>query len=332
MSKIPKCPYSKKNQYYLTHKNQYCGYSKEYFKFIRHDSSLKAKWLSWKVLFDSGLSLKQGEILFKNKYFQKIRLRMCFKTFNTKKFINFLINKKDFEKSKANKLINNIDITNFQSIKEFVENYYKITSYKNHDINYYLKRGYSLEKSKKKILHFFQAGNRSTELKRLNSKIYNDWYKTTRMPGARKLKQYPQNQSKFEKKILRVLKYFKINNIAFHTPCKEIEENKHSYNHDFFLKDYNLIIEYNGSYWHKDAIADKRFNINEYMREIIKAKHVINYKRKTKVRYLILWEYDIQNNLRKAIKIIKKVALCKNKNKKFFSERKIDNIMFKYVI
>jgi len=71
LEKIPKCQYCKESQYF--NGSRYVGCSKEYFNFIKHDTHVKAVWLSWGNLFRIGLSLNEANQLKENKKLQYIK-------------------------------------------------------------------------------------------------------------------------------------------------------------------------------------------------------------------------------------------------------------------
>jgi very-short-patch-repair endonuclease len=162
------------------------------------------------------------------------------------------------------------------------------------------------------------------------------WFSSTRSPGgvaAAKSFFRNDNKSKFEIKIHKALRRLKIKNKKFFTPCNDHRvANKINFIHDFYLEDYNMIIEYNGSHWHQDISSTKNKNkycINDYIKSIIRAKISIELKRKRKIKYLLIWENDVNNDLGKALRIIKDAIESKNS---FISTRKIDYIIYNHVI
>ena len=84
------------------------------------------------------------------------------------------------------------------------------------------------------------------------------------------------------------------------------------YSVDNYLKDYNLIIEVMGDYWHCNPIKYKYINYKNQVDRIIRDKAKHSYiKNKYNIEILYLWEYDIMNNLNKCKNLI--IDYIKNK-------------------
>lgn len=293
-------------------------------KFIR-----KCFWLSWnKLLNEFNLDLNLAEKRLQNKYYQKVRLWYPFEKYDRENFLDYML-KKQIKIDKANDILDLLDNKKLEGIDELI----KIHSVKNHNVNYYIYRGYDESESNEKLIDFFKKGPAATELKRKNFE-YNKKFKESRMPGAKAAGLNRNTHSKMENKIIE---YFQSidnikMNIKFHTPIKGIYKrvfNKgNNFAHDLLLN--NFIVEYNGSYWHKDYLFDRRFSKEDYMIEIYKAKYCIDYKRSNSFNYILLWEKDF-NKFEEIVDFLNSIIYTNSKSS-FFSSRESDYKLFNEVL
>lgn len=309
---IPKCPFSSENQYF--NGIEYVGVSKNYFNYIKHDKNLNARWLSWNHLFNIGLTLLEAKKLKEEKDLQYVRLKFSFNSYNKKMFKEVLIND-GFLENKIKEILQ-FDYYNKIELINFIKNIKKIYSTKNNTLQYYLNRGYDLNQSEKLLKDFFNTWEKFNKSVHKDSERYKKW-KESRTIGLNKTR--GSKRSKFEKKIYEELKDKFDINLKFCTKIESPLFSKSKFKHDFLFNN-QLIIEYNGTYWHKDLFTDKRFNdIELYKLELYRAKLSIKYNN---LKYLILWEGDINNDINIVEKIIS--DSLNNNEKKFFSSRDID--------
>jgi hypothetical protein len=298
-------------------------------KILSYDNNIKKSfWLSWDKLFNEfNLDLDLAKERSENKYYQKVRLWYPFEKYNRIFFFNYMLHKK-IKPFKAHQILDLLDNKQLTGIDELI----KIHSVKNHDINYYIFRGYSEEEANQAIIEFFQKGSAATQLKRQDPE-YNEKFIETRRPGGKAAGLNRNSHSKMENKIIQHFQNqnnFKLN-IKFHTPIegiyKKIFNRGNNFAHDLLVD--NFIIEYNGSYWHKDYLFDNRFSKDDYMLEIYKAKYCINYQRSNRPNYIVLWEADFKN-FEGIIEFLNSIIYT-HCHSTFFSSRKSDYELFNEV-
>jgi len=299
-------------------------------KLNKSDSSMKAKWLSWKVLLDAGLTLEKANLLCDDKYYKRIRLQTIkyFKDieFNKNNLVRFLITEKSFKLKKAIEVVGDFDIKNIYSINSFVDKYNKICSPKNCDLNWYLERGYDRIEAEAFLEEFFKKGSISSKNKCDEDEVYKKWFCKTRKNGALAASlSNKRNESKFEIELRLLLKEYGYESKDYFTPILNNEfGSKKNFVHDMFID--NCIIEYNGGYWHKDFIKFKQFSESDYLEEIRKAIYCIEFKRINKPNYIIVWENDFEDVYDAAQFIIN--CVYKKSNSTFYSSRDLDNIYY----
>jgi hypothetical protein len=115
-------------------------------------------------LFNKGLQLERGKELLKTRYLQSIRLYFNTVELQEDDFVTHLSNN-DFTQETAAYLYK-LASGDLEAFFEFVKEFYRIISNKNHTIDYFLTRGWSLEESKLKLKDFFLAGSKATKEKR----------------------------------------------------------------------------------------------------------------------------------------------------------------------
>jgi len=82
---------------------------------------------------------------------------------------------------------------------------------------------------------------------------------------------------------------------------------------DFFLKDFNLVIECQGDYWHANPMKYSEKNINNIQKRNIKRDHKkINYLLDKKISCLFFWEYDIKHKIDEIKRKIYEISSNKN--------------------
>ena len=312
----PVCPFSGNSQYFYSGK--YCGYSYEYYFFIRHDSHVKSNFFTWLNLFNYGLNLNAAHKLLHSKSLLCARLMFPGDAFN------YDIIKASLEKNgyllNAIDIFLQFDITNIDDILNFIEHLYKCSTAKNNTQEYFLNRGYNINDTKIELHKVFDTWKKFNSNVDKSSEKYKLWLES-RKPGLKATRS--SLRSKFEKKIYEALKSdFKIN-LKFYTKVNNVNFSKSIFKHDFYIND-QLIVEYNGTYWHKDMFFDNRFNdISVYTIELLRAKISINTHQ---CKYLILWEADIKNDIEKVKHLIQTALLSSDK---FYSSRAIDIELFK---
>ena len=312
---IPKCPFSNNLQYF---NKKYVGCSLPYYKYIKHDTHVKCLWLSWNNLFYKGLDLPTAEYLLKSKKLQKIR--GLFKEvieYNEEQISNIL-SSLGYQENVIQTLLK-YDFTSITEIVSFIEYFLKLHSVKNNTIEYFLNKGFNNETSTKKLQNVFNTWIKFNKKVDKNSERYSKWLES-RKPGLNKTRN--SLRSKFEKKIYESLKSDYDIDLKFYTKINSEYFSKSKFKHDFFINK-NLIVEYNGTYWHNDLFSDKRFNdISLYKLEIIRAKLSIELHN---VKYLILWEADINGDMNKVKQLI---DFALNNEDDFYSSREIDKIFY----
>lgn len=89
-----------------------------------------------------------------------------------------------------------------------------------------------------------------------------------------------------------------------------IEKSKNKYKVDFLIKEINLIIEFNGTYWH----CDPRFYKEDYFnkRKKLKAEQIWRYDSERKsfleglgYKVFVVWEHDYKTNNEQTLQILR---------------------------
>jgi len=314
LKEIPKCSFSNENQYF--DRTRYVGCSKTYYTFIKHDSHIIAKWLSWENLFKIGLSINQAKELKGSKSLVCARLSFPYSSLDKEKIREHLKNNL-FLDNVIDTLLNR-NFNNINDVIEFINLYKNLISSKNNTLLYYTNRGYDAEIAKEKLYDFFNTWEKFKNIDK-ESERYKKWLESRKI-GLNKVR--TSLRSKFEKKIYEELKNDYDINLKYCTNINSSLFSVSKFKHDFFINN-KLIVEYNGSYWHKDMFSDKRFdNINVYKLELYRAKISIDINN---LKYLILWESDINGDMALVKKLIEKGL---NNNELFYSSRDIDIELF----
>ena len=305
---------------------------KEFYAFTKYDNRILSKWLTWKRFFELGLSLDEAKVFLKTKYLQKIRTYFSkFHYINENEFICYLTNMK-FSNDKAYELYQLASSNNLEHVLYFISEFYRIIEHRNHTLEFFLNRGWSHAESRLKLKEFFLLGSTSSKKKRKKSMLEDLKYRQSRSNGgiASNIKNGSCGTSKFENILKDALLQKNYIIDKFYSPVVDfyLKLNKRNFIHDFIINN-ELIVEYNGTYWHKDAITSPtKFTENEYLYEFKKAVNCLHLvKRKNKLKYLILWEDDIKNNINTAIYLIDK-ALNDRSGTQFFSSRSCDTAYY----
>lgn len=254
LTKPPKCKYSDDFCVFNCTENKYELVSKNYYIIMKHDKQLTdTTWLTWQILFDAGLPLELAKERFHGKYYQHIRLRLPLTEFSKDNLLDALL-LDEFNPTYAKVLVDELDINNYKSIDIFMEKYNIATKTKNTDINHYIYRGFTYEDARLLQHRFFKRASEITKNKRKNDVEYDRKYCESRKNGVKNL----NYQSKIE---IEIINYLKTNNynvasdfittVDNYSEFKQIT-NRNFFKHDIYLKEDNVIIEYNGIHWHKD--------------------------------------------------------------------------------
>ena len=321
---IKKCKFSGKKSFF--NGKTYLDFNEEYFKYIKFDNHIKVAWLKWKKLFEIGLTLEDAEKKIKDKFYQNVRLYFAGCELKEDNFINFLVNN-DFTYKKAIELYKLASFGQIEIFDKFVIEFSDIITNHNNSTYYWLKRGWTNDEAVQKIKDFSRRGQETIKVRRKNE-MYDTWYKNTRKNGSNAVRNVITT-SKIELKIIEYLKKENFNVEKYYSPCVNIElrqiHNKKNFVHDLFVD--NCIIEYNGTYWHKDFINIDRFTKNEYMYEIKKAFNCLyEVNRKNCPNYILLWENDFKN-AEDIVTFLKDIISLKT-HSTFYSSREIDYTFF----
>jgi hypothetical protein len=311
LKEIPKCPFSEENQYF--DRNRYVGFSKNYFNFIKHDTHVNAKWLSWERLFKMGLSLEKAKELKETKVLLWARTKFPFSKIDHNKIEEILVND-GFLPTKTKEILYEVNFQTLNDTLNFIEVVRSLYNAKNNTLQYYINRGYSEQLSKEYLHKFLNTWDKFKIIDK-ESERYKQWLES-RKPGLQKVRK--SLRSTFEKQIYNDLKTNYDITLNFNTPVNNPLFSKSKFKHDFLFNN-KLIVEYNGAYWHKDMFSDKRFNnIDDYKLELLRAKISIQINN---LKYLILWESDINGDI-EVVKNLIHTALTSSGL--FFSSREID--------
>jgi dCMP deaminase len=297
--------------------------SEKELKMFRHllvrDSSLKSKWLSWYNLVKAGLSIQEAFKCVHTKKYQRLRLVFLSVPDNASipDLIEVLVEKRGFKREAAVKLLGALDLTSIESINAVQDKLLKAFSYKNNELEHYTVRGFSRVEGKEKIKELCTSAD--SILEKRNSDIkYDEWYRSTRVPGGIAGSLSNRKRSIFESKLIEILESLGYVSTSYITPV--FSSDRKFFLHDAYVE--NCIIEYNGGYWHRDFLKFKKFLKEDYLEEIKKAKFCIDYKRANRPNFILIWEGDFDNEIEAAQFVIS--CLYKKKNSTFFSSREID--------
>lgn len=290
-------------------------------QYLNNDKNVKS-WLTWKYLFDCGLNYEEINNDIKNKIFMA-REFFRHSEFTKENIINRYL-EKDYHINLANNFTNLLLNNNISNLLYVFDEMLNIKHNKNTSILYWIDRGWDEKEAKIKLKNFFIQGALKTKENCLKSIEYKNKFIESRKAGGLAIinKFKYTNKSNFQNILEKTLINKGYSLSSFYSSCIDpLIFNKNNFIHDYYIND-ELIVEFNGTYWHKDFLSDKRFTEDEYLYELRKAYNCIELiKRKKKKKYLILWENDINNDIELAIKYID--AALKS-NKYFHSSREKD--------
>lgn len=291
ITSIPTCKYCNNEVYFISNKRghryiidgKYSKICKKCYQIIKTDVAVKCSFLKREYLLDLGLKLTFFNSEENCKKLKKIRTFFGPQKYLTKDEIYSYLLLNTFSEKYAKIL----SLLFFINIKNFIKALHKAISTKNHHKHYYILRGWSKEESNVKLLKFFQAGSNAVKEKCLIDPEYKKFFNESRKPGALAASKISKNTSKTERLLIHSLNSLNYNIFPnFYTPIdksynyiSKYYPTSNNFSHDIVIGNY--IIEYNGSYWHKDYIKmPQKFKLNDYIKELYKAHYCINYKRK----------------------------------------------------
>lgn len=295
---------------------------------LSYDRLIKS-WIKWSYLFSIGLSEEDAIKATETDYYHYVRKIFIQPKLKKDSFISSLL-EKHFTEEYANELYKLASTKDIAIFNQFVDAIESARGVKSSNIEYYLRRGWNQTEARAKLKSFYLSGPQSIENKRKASSQYDLEFRKSRLPGANAaFKTFGSSHtSKFELELKNRITKEGWTNKVFYSPILDpLIQKKKNFIHDFYIND-ELIVEYNGTYWHKDAFTQpERFTQDQYYFELRKAYNCIKLvKREHQKKYLILWEADIKNDLDKAIYYIKRAL--EDNTRFFFSTREIDENMF----
>jgi len=177
-----------------------------------------------------------------------------------------------------------------------VDNIWKSKKFQD-DIDFVFLRKYGMSRNEHRSLKSSEVWSNKTEIEKkewLNKSIYSETgRKNWRLCGC--------YTSKIELKIQNILNELEVQYVS-HYPLKKIENGNRNYYYDIYIKEYNLIIEINGTYWHADPRNYKPTDKIHYKKGIKTANEIWERDKKkidfvTELGYnvLTLWEIDINS-------------------------------------
>ena len=93
----------------------------------------------------------------------------------------------------------------------------------------------------------------------------------------------------------------KLNNIQYISQYKILK-----YRYDYFLPNFNLVIEVHGDYWHANPVVYGNKKLNNIQKSCVENDAVKSELLLDKnISLLIFWEYDIKNNPKTLVQILK---------------------------
>jgi len=210
----------------------------------------------------------------------------------------------------VNHLLNmNIPDADKTLLKSYIENHNNVRYHK-------MIRTYSNETFKEQFLKKMNKPDRIEKIKKSSIKMWenarlNDSYKYKKMLLSKSNKNYEINgffMNSIEFLVANFLNELKVN----WEYEKKIDIGNNTYFPDFYLPDYNCVIECYGDFWHANPMmmesTDKTHKYitaaDVWRRDEIKNNNLLNVVNNV----LILWESDIKNNKEQCITNIKSIA------------------------
>ena len=300
------CPYTKNKLYFKETsyiKNQgYSSVCKELHFWVKEDSKISSLFLKNEHFIKLGMH--PDKLPFDKKNLN--RIRNYFKNCKNIQDIKNRLKEDRFTEDKIKELTNNLILDNADNLITFLNKIIAIRKNRNHSLQFFTERGHSVNDSKELLKIFFRRGMEAIQEKRLISPEYNEMFIESRRNG----KMAANKVSKMEKQIFDLLsKNYKVvgnkETIVIKNTRLFKKYGQRSFKHDYFFD--NIVIEYNGTYWHKD----KTF-------EIEKAYYCLNHTSTNK--YILLWEGDFKT----AEQYLSFIEDCMDDKKTFYSTRRQD--------
>jgi len=208
--------------------------------------------------------------------------------------------------------------------KTFIENYgvdniFKTKEFKR-DLDKFYNKKYGMSLRDKKSIDSINAWKNKTEEERsiwLDNSIHSE-------KSLLRLGQKGYVSSSIEYVILNVFNSLDIE--CVHQLLIRID-NRHRYFYDFFLPEYNLIIEYNGTYWHGDPAKYKKNDLIHYKFGDITASDIwekdkkkIDHAKTVGYNVEVWWERDfIKKSVKQQLSII--IKRLKKYDKKYRNKK-----------
>ena len=325
INNIPKCIITGKSAY-LSHRSGYQKVCEGIFdELVQFDKQIKTEPFKWLNLLIAGAGVDELISIKKTKKFHHVRNR--FNNCNTLDDIKQRLQELKFLPHVIDKITSNLDFMNWETIKQFVEIFDKLMAAKNNTKEYYINRGYSETEAVRCVYEQCNYWPKLRVKLEFDEERRQRWLES-RMAGIRASK----SQSRFEKELIDGLsKIYDVKTSYEVTFTKIPKEYNAIINKKRFICDIVInnthIIEYNGAFWHSDILEERYgFSINEYIMQIQEAKFLryLTFK-----KIILLWEHDIQNDIDKAIDIIRQSI---ENNKIFNSSRKIDYYLYRFLL
>ncbi len=312
IAELPKCKFTG-DDVYVSY-NQITKVSKYLWdNLIKYDDQIKCSFFKWYNLLESGASIEE---LIKLKNEKKLfKIRNFFSNCLDKHDLNKELLKDGFLDEAAQNIIGDLDFNDWNKIKQFINRFEYSKKFRNMNINYYTIRGYTESVAKEKIYNQANIWAKIQNQIKENPKRYEEFC-NSRLKGL-----YAQNKiSKFEQKIydeLKLKNYSVSQQYEVKIKHKNLLKNKSKLICDIIIND-SIIVEYFGSYWHNDILKYENMSYDNYIKEILRLRYINLISGKS---IIVLWEYDLNLNLDKAIKIIENHI---NSGKQFTSSRDLD--------
>ncbi len=317
---IPRCEFTGENAWFTC--KGYQGTNKLiWMELVRHDQQITFKPLQYRNLLRAGAQVHELIALRDQKYFHKIRddFREC----ADQEAIFARLQQMGFLPVRAKEILSDIDWNSWQGIQHFVEKYYSLTvNIKNNHIEYYTYRGYNTESAndfRYKLCNTWE---------KIKSELRNDKTRYAHWVMSRRRGLLAQGRiSKKEDQLAKALSdHYSIKTQLcvdisdVKKPCRSLVKNRQMCYVDIVLND-QVFLEFNGMYWHHDAIAKPdRYDLRNYTAQIARLKCI---QAASRMRVFVVWENDL---LEQGLEnIIKRIRIFADSSVALFgSSREID--------
>lgn len=320
---VPRCEFTGEECWFSN--SGYHGVNRYIFEsLVCHDLQINIPLLRYMNLLRAGADPAELIALRDSHYFHKVR-NFFNKCSTVEDFLDKLT-QEGFNEKSAKDLIGDLRFNSWSSIKGFIDRYYATTNgAKNNHARFYEIRGFTQEEAKKKVS---AAANTWEKVKhKIEDKEWHENWCESRRAGllAQSGRSSKQESELFERlsSSFEVRSHVTVSLRNVNLECKSSVKNKSRAYVDISLQD--VIIEYNGSYWHHDFVTyPNLFSINEYQKEIAKLKciHIASGK-----RVFVVWESDLKTlKIDTVLDMIKSFIL--SSESLFGSTREIDAPIF----